>query len=258
MSRSPKPTADSPSKTPAYSAPALEKGFNVIELLADHPQGLTISEITARMGLSMSEIFRVIMVMERCAWLKRGAGDRFRVTTKVLELALRATPTEELVQAAAPLMRDLAHRIDQACHLVVRHGDAGLVVYRQQNPGPMGFAVRTGIRIPLDESCSGRVLLGFSALDNGQTPDDFPLSPALATVLQKVRARGYEMMKSARTIGVTDISYPIYGPQAQVLAALTVPFLQLIDGSQTIDKDEACILLGETAAQISEALGSPS
>ncbi len=257
MPRTPKPTADSSPQAPAYSAPALKKGFNVIELLADHPQGLTISEITTRMGLSMSEIFRVIMVMENSGWLKRGPGDRFRVTTKVLDLALRATPADELIQAAAPLMRDLAHRIDQSCHLVVRHADTGLVIFRQQNPGPMGFAVRPGIRIPLDESCSGRVLLGFSALDNGQLPDDFPLSPALAALLQKVRARGYEMMKSARTIGVTDISYPIYGPQAQVLAALTVPFLQLVDGSQTVNKDEACTLLGETAAHISEALGSP-
>jgi DNA-binding IclR family transcriptional regulator len=258
MPRTPKPTTDSTPKTTAYSAPALEKGFSVIELLADHPQGLTISEITTRMGLSMSEIFRVIMVMEKCEWLKRVAGDRFRVTTKVLELALRATPAEELIQAAAPLMRDLAHRIDQSCQLVVRHGNAGLIVFRQQNPGPMGFAVRTGIKIPLEESCSGHVLLGFNALDNGQIPDDPPRSAALEAVLQKVRARGYEMMKSARTIGVTDISYPIFGAQGQVLAALTVPFLQLIDGSQLVDRDEARLLLEQTAARISEGLGSPS
>ncbi|HVZ29601.1 MAG TPA: IclR family transcriptional regulator, partial [Asticcacaulis sp.] len=233
------------------------KGFSVIELLADHPQGLTISEITARMGLSMSEIFRVIMVMEKSGWLKRSTGDRFRVTTKVIDLALRATPAEELIQTAAPLMRDLVHRIDQSCHLVVRHGDAGLIIYRQQNPGPMGFSVRTGIKIPLEESCSGRILLSFNALDDGQMPQDARRSPATEALLQKIRARGYEVMKSARTIGVTDISYPIFGARAQVLAALTVPFLQLIDGTQTVDRDEARALLEQTAARISEALGNP-
>lgn len=251
------PTSDSLPKTTSYSAPALEKGFNVIELLADHPQGLTISEITARMGLSMSEIFRVIMVMEKSGWLKRGAGDRFRVTTKVLDLALRATPSEELIQAAAPLMRELAVRIDQSCHLVVRNGEFGLIVYRQQNPGPMGFSVRPGIRIPLEQSCSGHVLLGFNALDNGQPPDEAPRSPTVDAVLQKVRARGYEVMKSARTLGVTDISYPIFGPQAQVLAALTIPFLQLIDGTQTVDRDEARVIIEEIAQRISEELGNP-
>jgi DNA-binding IclR family transcriptional regulator len=257
MSRGPKPASDSASKGGAYSAPALEKGFSVVELLADHPQGLTISEITARMGLSMSEIFRVIMVMEKSGWLKRGAGDRFRVTTKVLDLALRATPSEELIQAAAPLMRELAVRIDQSCHLVVRNGEVGLIVYRQQNPGPMGFSVRPGIRIPLEQSCSGHVLLGFSALDNGQPPQESPRSPAVDAVLQKVRARGYEVMKSARTLGVTDISYPIFGPHAQVLAALTIPFLQLIDGTQTVDREEARVIIEEVAGRISEELGNP-
>lgn len=242
-------------KASSYSAPALEKGFNVIELLADYPQGLTISEITSRLGLSMSEIFRVIMVMERCAWLRRGEGDRFRVTTKVLDLALRATPSEELIQAAAPLMRELANRIDQSCHLVVRNGDSGLIVFRHLNPGPMGFSVQPGIRIPLETSCSGHVLLSFNALDNGQVPDDAPRNAALEVNLQKVRARGYETMKSARTLGVTDMSYPIFGSQAQVLAALTVPFLQLIDGTQVMDFDAARELLEQTASRISETLG---
>jgi len=232
----------------SYAAPALEKGFNIIELLADAPHGLTMTEIAARLGVSMGEIFRVIMVMERRAWLRKGDDDRYRVTPKVLDLAFRATPAEEMALVAGPLMRQLAYRIDQSCHLVVRSDDHGLVILRQQNPGPTGFSVRVGAHVPLETSCSGHVLLAFDTRAQ-------PAAGDLQTVLERVRSQGYELVRSARTQGVTDISYPIFGFDGRIAAALTVPFLKLLDGSQEVDQNEARKLLAETARVISVELG---
>ncbi|MBW8733664.1 MAG: IclR family transcriptional regulator [Asticcacaulis sp.] len=241
---------DLPDTRRVYAAPALEKGFNVIELLADTPHGLTISEIAARLGLSISEIFRVIMVMERRAWLRKGSGDRFRVTPKVLDLAFRATPAEELSVVAAPVMYDLAQRIGQSCHLVVRNEDQGLVILRQEGPGPTGLSVRVGASLSLEKSCSGHVLLAFSSRHA-------PVGGALEARLEAVRTQGFEMTDSARTLGVTDISYPVFGFDGHVAAALTVPFLKLIDGTQTVDKHEASGHLARAAARISAGLGGP-
>ncbi len=243
-------TEDTSEPRRMYAAPALEKGFNVIELLAETPHGLTISEIAQRLGLSISEIFRVIMVMERRAWLRKGPGDRFRVTPKVLDLAFRATPAEELSVVAAPVMHDLAQRIGQSCHLVVRNDDQGLVILRQESPGPTGLSVRIGASLSLEKSSSGHVLLAFAATGN-------PATAEAEARLLAVRAQGYEMMDSARTLGVTDISYPVFGFDGHVAAALTVPFLKLIDGTQTVDRDEARDYLARAAARISAGLGGP-
>ncbi len=234
--------ADSNPSTPAYSAPALEKGFNVVELLAGAPGGLTVSEIAAGLGLSISEIFRVIVVMERRAWLSKGPGDRYRVTPKMLDLAFRATPAEELSLVAGPLMRQLAHATDQSCHLVVRNDERGLVILRQENPGPTGFAVRAGADIALETTCSGHVLLAFGTGDDER--------------FAEVRSRGYEIQQSARTHGVTDISYPVFGFDGHIAAALTIPFLHLIDGSQAVDLEQARLKLAETAEAISTVLGA--
>ncbi len=241
-------------KAHTYSAPALEKGFNVIELLAEHPGGLTISEIAAGLGLSMSEIFRIIMVMERRGWLKKVAGDRLKVATKVLQIAFRATPAEELIQVAAPLMRELVQSVGQSCHLVIGNGDNGLVVYRQQTPGPTVFAVRIGAEISLEDSCSGHVLLAFNGIDLDAARMSAAQGGPLSATLQRVRARGFEMMKSSRTMGVTDISYPIFDGHGHALAALTIPFLQLVDGTQTVEKEEARICLQDVAARISDEM----
>ena len=256
MATSPQTPEDNIVKAPTYSAPALEKGFTILELLSEFPGGLTITEMAGKLGLSVSEIFRVIMVMERLAWLKRHPGDRFRVTLKLLEMGFRATPVDDLVQTAAPFMRELTNRIEQSCHLAVRNGDKALIVYRQQTPGPTVFAVRVGAQIALDTTCSGHVLLAFDAVNDGPKVPTPSANSALELILRKIRTRGYEMMKSTRTVGVTDLSCPIFSGNGVALAALTVPFLQLIDGTQKVERDEARVVLQETCRQISEELGA--
>ncbi len=256
MVTSARPSDENTLKTPTYSAPALEKGFTILELLSDFPGGLTITEMAGKLGLSVSEIFRVIMVMERLAWLKRYPGDRFRVSLKLLEIGFKATPVDDLVHTAAPLMRELTHRIEQSCHLAVRNGNRALIVYRQQTPGPTVFSARVGAEIALETTCSGHVLLAFDAVNDGpKVPQTNPNS-TLDQTLRKIRTRGYEMMKSTRTVGVTDLSCPIFNGNGIALAALTVPFLQLIDGTQKVERDEARLILQETCRQISEELGA--
>ena len=256
MANSAKTPDDTKAKAAVYSAPALEKGFTILELLSEFPGGLTITEMAGKLGLSVSEIFRVIMVMERLSWLKRHPGDRFRVTLRLLEMGFKATPVDDLVQTAAPFMRDLTHRIEQSCHLVVRNGDRGLIVYRQQTAGPTVFSVRVGAGIALDATCSGHVLLAFDAVNDGPSAAELVVEPALDLTLRKVRTRGFEMMKSTRTVGVTDMSCPIVGGNGVALAALTVPFLQLIDGTQKVERDDARLALQETCRLISEELGA--
>lgn len=249
-----KDSPEKPAKAHTYSAPALEKGFSVIELLAEYPQGLTVSEIANGLGLSMSEIFRVIMVMERTGWLKRKAGDRLRVATKVLDLAFKSTPAEELIQTAAPFMRELAQKVEQSCHLVIGNGRSGLVVFRQQPPGPTVFAVRVGAEIALEDTCSGHVLMAFNAVDLDPGLAAAAQKGPLSIALQSIRTRGYEMMKSARTLGVTDLSCPIFDSQGHAVAALTIPFLQLVDGTQTVDSKAACLCLQEIASRITDEM----
>src|SRR3954467_1501507 len=92
-----------------YSAPALEKGIDIIELLAEEETGLTVSEISQQLGRRMSELFRIIVVMERRGWLRKDIDTaRYSVTYHVLQLAHRGTPAKSLTVVAAPIMEKLS------------------------------------------------------------------------------------------------------------------------------------------------------
>ncbi len=249
----------------AYAAPALERGFDILELLATMPAGLTISEIAQQLGRSMSEVFRVTIVMERRGWLRKDPqSDHYSVSYWMLDVAYRATPARSLATVAAPVMQSLVSATNQSCHLVVRAEARGLVVQRIENLGPAGFAMRAGAVIDLVTSCSGHVLLAFA--DDAQRDAIIAAQPADAAAairklrphLAVVRAQGYEMSPSARASGVTDISVPIFAFGGAITAALTVPYLEMIDGSQRTDLVATREMLMAAGAAISESLGASS
>ena len=252
-----------PKPSQTYLAPALEKGMDIVELLADVPGGLSISEIATKLDRSMSEVFRIIVVMEAHGWLRKDpATDCYSVTYHVLDVAIRATPAQALSAIVAPIMNTLAARTHQSCHLVVRAAGRGLVVQRQESTGGhASFAVRLAAAVNLETSCSGHVLLAFSSGDEleaalKEIPTPRAMSAAkLGRVLEQVRERGYEMQPSARVAGVTDISFPIFGSDGRIVAALTVPYLVFIDDSAPMSLERTRDLLRDCATEASRGLG---
>jgi DNA-binding IclR family transcriptional regulator len=250
-----------PAKT-VYSAPALEKGFDIIELLAAAPDGLTSTEIAQRLKRSLSEIFRVLVVMERRGWLsKNSETDRYSVSYHVLEHAFRATPVQGLSVIAAPIMYGLALATEQSCHMaVISHANI-IIVLQQDSPGHSGFSVRLGDKSNVVTSCSSHVLLAFS----DRATEEKVLATARSTPpselkklrerLKLVARRGYETKPSSRHVGVHDISYPIFGSDGRIRAALTIPFLSVIDGTQRADMEQARKMLADAAQKISRGLG---
>lgn len=245
-----------------YSAPALEKGIDIIELLAGEQGGLTISEMAFRLKRSLSEIFRVAVVMERRQWLQKDPESaRYSVTYRMLELAHRGTPAQAMSLVAAPVMSQLSHDISQSCHLVVPAGGHGLVILRQENAGAAGgFAMRLGAVVDLIASSPGHVLLAFAdadARDSLLRAIPTPWSTGrrmLDRKLARVRLNGFQLLPSTFAAGVTDVSYPVYGREGKVVAALTVPFLNVVNRRNKLAIEKTRELLERAARHISQSL----
>ena len=58
-------------RTTDYSAPALDKALDILELLADQAGGLSQTEIAEAVGRNVSQIYRVLATLERRGYLTR-------------------------------------------------------------------------------------------------------------------------------------------------------------------------------------------
>jgi DNA-binding IclR family transcriptional regulator len=236
-----------------YAAPALEKGLDVIELLAGEAAGLTAGEIAQALGRSQGELYRMMNALERRGYIRRAAGSTFALTLKLFELAQRHPPTERLITAALPVMRELAATIGQSCHLAVHDDGRILVLCRVESPRPWGLMVRVGAAYTLTGNSSGRVLLAFQPepvrrawLLRALVVEDGPAPPDLAARIATIARQGFEAGPSDTVEGVTNLSAPVLDGSGRALAAVTVPFLAM-QGNQL--DPEAVLTEVRTAAE---------
>lgn len=249
-------------KRKKYSAPALEKGLDVIELLANEVNGLETREITQRLNRSMGEIFRMIVVLEQRGWVYDvNNSGRYALTLKAFEIAHRFPPVKRLTSIAGPVMLDLAIQIEQSCHLVIYYEGKGHVVVQQDSPSARVFGVRLGAVAPLLDTCSGHILLSFaddglrrSMLSRVAKVDDI-VEKKLESIVRRVTKKGYENIKSEQIRGVQDIGFPVFDYTGRVVAALVVPYLAYLDGSHLVDINEAIVALRAASEDLSAKLG---
>ena len=150
-------------KTVPSGAPALEKGLDLLEALAGVSHGLSQKQLAERLGRSVSEIFRMLVVLERRGYVARDLKTgEYTLTLRLFRIASQFPPTERLLQAALPIMEPLARSLTLSCHLSVLHGEQFMVIARIEPEWLMGWSVKLGAVFPLTQQyASAKVLAAF-------------------------------------------------------------------------------------------------
>ena len=246
-----------------YSAPALEKGLDICELLSDEPDGLSVSEIAARLDRSVGELFRMLAVLQQRGYVTNSPNTGlYALTLKMFELSHRFPPVKRLTAAAGPVMRCLAYEIEQSCHLTIYYHGKCQVVVQQDPPTERTFSVRLGAEVPLVNTCSGHILLAYAdeferkrMMEKIPQHHAQPIHDEVEEVIAGVLRLGFEQMESPQVHGVVDIGFPVFDHTEQVAAALVVPYFTYLDGSNPIGQSEAQQRLRCAALEISHSLG---
>ncbi|MBB5753404.1 IclR family transcriptional regulator [Prosthecomicrobium pneumaticum] len=250
-----------PAPKPAYSAPALEKGLDVIELLASLSEGVTPSQIAQRLGRSLQEVYRVVVALERRGYLVRPPGEEALILSmRLFDLASRVPPLRRLVDVAWPIMNRLSIETYQAVHLAVLDGLSIRVVSQVDSPAPLGFRLRVGTQNPAEKTASGRLLMAYQqpAVEDwlyGAIAQKDPKADigALQARVAAIRARGWEMIEGEQLKGIVDVSFPILSSSGFAFAVITMPFLS--SAMERMPVDAASRVLFEAASEITALLG---
>jgi DNA-binding IclR family transcriptional regulator len=215
-----------------YATPALEKGLDILELLAHQPEGLTKSQLARELDRTVSEIFRMLVCLERRGYIAQVSEDRYSLTLKLFQLVQEHPPTERLMLDALPIMKRLADETQQSCHLGVLEGDKVVILAQVNSPTKLGFYVKLGSTVDLMESASGYVVLAHQQPEerertlanwrrnNRRPPGD------LVRHLDRIRRTGFEKRASYLVKGVLNISFPVLDERGSAVGALTIPYIQ--------------------------------
>lgn len=244
----------------AYSTPALEKGLDVLELLARQPAGLTKSEIARELRRSISEIFRMLLCLEARGYIAHFGDDRYSLTLRLFQLAQEHPPSERLITDALPVMHRLAQQTLQSCHLGVLEAGRVVILAQVNAPANLGFYVRPGSTVDLMGAASGYTILAHlpdvqrehALAEWGQVTGRKPPRD-LGAHLTRIRRAGYEKRASYVVNGVTNISFPILGERRSPIAALTVPYIEYTKPVKSVR--EVVAALREAAGELTASFG---
>lgn len=247
--------------SPNYAAPALEKGLDILEVLARSDRPLSQKEIAGQLGRSLSEIYRMLACLVNREYVAN-LDESYQLTTKLFELAHFNPPTQKLLSEALPIMQRLSNDLDQSCHITVYNQGKQIVIAKVDSPTDVGFSVRVGAEFEVLISASGRVLLAFQDDETflyrvqealKRRPDHADIE--IDKICQKIRKRGFESFSNVQVKGLHAVSFPIMNSQGRAIAALTVPYAERLDPLKARSIKDVETSLEVAARELSRRVG---
>ncbi len=249
--------------TEKYSAPALSKGLDILELLASQTNGLKKNEIAQALDRSVNELYRMLIVLVARGYvLFDERSERYSLSMRIFELSHRYPPTRRLTAVAGRIMERATVDLNQSMHLAIPYGSDILVIAQVDSPGNNITVVRLGAKVPMVMTSSGASLLhrhtraereAICARNEAYTPASMTV---FEEAVEQVVTFGVCESPSSVIRGVLNLSVPVFGYLGEVVAALTIPHVQRIHASEDPDVEQCKHKLVTAGEEISRQIGA--
>ncbi len=246
------------SEAASYAVPAVDKALDILELLGDASQGMSLTGIAEALGRTKQELFRVLVRLQERGYLVRDEAQTYRLSTRLFEIGSQHASMQYLLAHAMPHMERLARRLRESCHLNIVVQNRMLVVARAEGDADVMLAVRVGATFELHRRVSG--VVGLSALPEHRRQEYWKQSgesvqriAELEARLVEIRRRGFAHEDSPIMVGVKDCATPVLGGGANLMGVLCVSHLCRKD--EAGEHAEIVAAAVETAQRISAEFG---
>ena len=226
----------------------LERSLNILELLAGHPEGMTLAGIAEDLDMPRSACHRLLTELARCGYVRqtRDHGE-YALTTKLAALGLSFLSSSGIVDIAQPLIDRLAAISGELVRLAVVDGDRLTFVAKAQGArSGLRYDPDMGIDVRLSCSAAGHAWLmtlsdekaieivskqGFG--DPRHYGRNAPTTiKAFTRILQDDRKRGFSIIAEMYAPGMSAMAAPVRRKGAPTIGVITIagPLVRLTEG----------------------------
>jgi DNA-binding IclR family transcriptional regulator len=212
----------------------LGKALAVLQAVADHPQGVGLPDLAAKLGLPRQTVHRVLGQLRDSGLLLRDpVRERFFVGPRLTQLSLAALGSNNPWAPVREVLQELVDEVGETCNIGVLEGLEYVYIDRIECEWPLRIHLEVGHRAPAHCISGGKVLL--AALEPqvrgrllrsrklvARTPRSITRVSDLEAELEKVRERGYGTNDEENFDGIVAVAVPIMYAHGRVVAALTM------------------------------------
>ena len=214
-----------------YTVAVLDDAINLLGILRDHPDGLTLAQITARAGIVKNKVFRLLFTLEQRQIICRDEQGLYFLGSGLIDLALHAQTRTLLPDIGRPVMDRLVVETGESIFLGVISGSDALCIAARESPQSVRLFAQVGRRAPLHSGGVPKVLFAFmpeseraaqierfAATLSDMSTDRKSLEERLA----QIRRDGYAIVVDELDQGAVSVAAPIFNQLGHVIAAMSI------------------------------------
>jgi DNA-binding IclR family transcriptional regulator len=210
--------------------------LDILEALADAPDGAALSAIGERLGLPKSAAHRFLTLLEQRGYVRKDSvSQRYRLTFKLPALGFRFIASIRLPEVCQPVLDALAARTGELARIAVVDGERMTWVAKAQGAlHGLRYDPDTGHDVVLHATASGKAWLATlpesRALATAQplirkAPNTATDVAALRERLREARRNGYAEAVEEGAPGIAAVAAVVRAapdPDAPVVATVSV------------------------------------
>lgn len=180
----------------------LEKTLDILEQLKRDGNGQGLAEMARKVKMPKATVYRILTTLEARGYLDREADGGYKISGKLFALQRDASPGQNLLRAAPPIMERLAAECRETVNLGTLDGGEVVVIATAESPQSVRMASKVGNRRYVHTTGLGKVLLATMADPAVKrlvqmkglprmTPNSIGTRTALAAEIALIRKQGY-------------------------------------------------------------------
>jgi DNA-binding IclR family transcriptional regulator len=239
---------------------------DLLELVAQHPPGLSYSELLAASDLPKSSLHALLTTLVHEDLLRYNPlGKRYGLGSRLFAMASGYAAQFQIAPAAWPYMAAIRDELNETVQLAVLNGPMVVYLAKVESRRPMQLASAVGSRLPAYATGIGQALLATlsdTELDlhipsgqwNAFTEETVTSRAQLRLKLENTRRAGYATDLGEYSPDTRCVAVPVLDKDHQAVGAISIS----VSASRFDDvlRDGLAAVLSEKAYALSQQLGA--
>lgn len=215
------------------SIQSLRRGLNILELVANSSNPVSLTEISKMTKLNKTTSQRFLNTLCDLNYLIRGEDKRYSLSGKVYFLAQNFLNKSNLVNISKPHLDELSSEIGKTVNLAILEDVYTVFLYRKEIKKFLNYDLVPGSRLPCYAGSLGKVLLAGLRDDELKKRIDkiefYPITPKTITSkdklwkeILKTRSRGYGICDQELSMDMFSVAAPILDKDGNIIAAINI------------------------------------
>jgi len=198
-----------------YYIQSVDNALLLLEALSESDQELHLSQLSNLLGLSKSNVYRLLATFQRRGYVEQERGShRYRLGMSAFEVGQKCLSKMALLDKARPIMDQLARQSRESVYLAVRKNEEILLIGLADSPQQVKVVSLLGRRFPLNGTAAGLV---FAAFSKGDSPTVVSLKG-----VSEIRNHGVAMVENDIAQGIVSLAAPLLDGNSRVQGALLI------------------------------------